>query len=171
MSPARLLCPGDVPGKNTGSGWPFPSPGDLPDPGIESGSPALQAGSLLSEPPGTIHKQTCTKVKLFPSVSAFKSIVYKIFWWFWLKLGSLRSRSWDEDLSTSHLFWREIPGSIFQGVGHGGREGKEAGGRWVTEEVTLQAPGALSPGASSKLCGTWLRVGAPEGKDAGEIVV
>ena len=25
---------------------PFPSPGDLPDPGIELGSPALQAGSL-----------------------------------------------------------------------------------------------------------------------------
>ena len=25
------------------SGEPFPSPGDLPDPGIESGSPALQA--------------------------------------------------------------------------------------------------------------------------------
>ena len=30
----------------------FPSPGDLPDPGIELGSPALQADSLLSEPPG-----------------------------------------------------------------------------------------------------------------------
>ena len=27
----------------------FPSPGDLPDPGIEPGSPALQAGSLPSE--------------------------------------------------------------------------------------------------------------------------
>ena len=26
--------------------------GDLPDPGIEPGSPILQAGSLLSEPPG-----------------------------------------------------------------------------------------------------------------------
>ena len=31
---------------------PFPSPGDLPDPGIESRSPALQADTLLSEPPG-----------------------------------------------------------------------------------------------------------------------
>ena len=31
---------------------PFPSPGDLPDPGIEPGSPSLQADSLLSEPPG-----------------------------------------------------------------------------------------------------------------------
>ena len=34
------------------NGLPFPSPGFLPDPGIESGSPALQADSLLSEPPG-----------------------------------------------------------------------------------------------------------------------
>ena len=34
------------------SGLPFPSPGDLPDPGIEPVSPALQADSLLSEPPG-----------------------------------------------------------------------------------------------------------------------
>ena len=33
------------------SGLPFPSPGDLPDPGIEPGSPALQANTLTSEPP------------------------------------------------------------------------------------------------------------------------
>ena len=32
------------------SGLPFPSPGDLPDPGIELGSPALQADALPSEP-------------------------------------------------------------------------------------------------------------------------
>ena len=32
-------------------GLPCPSPGDLPDPGIEPGSPALQAESLPSEPP------------------------------------------------------------------------------------------------------------------------
>ena len=31
------------------SGLPFPSPGDLPDPGIEPWSPALQADSLLTE--------------------------------------------------------------------------------------------------------------------------
>ena len=33
------------------TGLPFPSPGDLPDPGIEPGSPAFQAGALTSEPP------------------------------------------------------------------------------------------------------------------------
>ena len=36
------------------SGWPFPSPGDLPDPGIEPKSPALQADALTSEPPGKL---------------------------------------------------------------------------------------------------------------------
>ena len=34
------------------NGLPFPPLGDLPDPGIEPWSPALQADSLLSEPPG-----------------------------------------------------------------------------------------------------------------------
>ena len=32
------------------SGEPFPSPGDLPNPGIEPRSPALQADSLPAEP-------------------------------------------------------------------------------------------------------------------------
>ena len=34
------------------SGLPFPSPGDLPDPGIKPRSPELQADALPSEPPG-----------------------------------------------------------------------------------------------------------------------
>ena len=33
------------------SGLPFSSPGDLPDPGIEPGSPAVQADSFLTELP------------------------------------------------------------------------------------------------------------------------
>ena len=39
-------------GQEYWSGLPFPPPGDPPDPGIEPGSPALQADSLSSEPPG-----------------------------------------------------------------------------------------------------------------------
>ena len=35
------------------SGLPFPSPGDLPDPGIEPGSPEWKADSLPSQPPGS----------------------------------------------------------------------------------------------------------------------
>ena len=34
------------------SGLPFPAPGDLPDPGVKPGSPALQADSLPTELPG-----------------------------------------------------------------------------------------------------------------------
>ena len=34
------------------SGLPFPSPGDLPNPGIEPGSPTLQVDSLPAEPAG-----------------------------------------------------------------------------------------------------------------------
>ena len=36
------------------SGLPFASPGDLPDPGIKAGSPALEADALTSEPPGKV---------------------------------------------------------------------------------------------------------------------
>ena len=46
-------------GSSSWNGLPFPLPGDLPDPGIEPGSLALQAVSaalqtdfLLTEPPG-----------------------------------------------------------------------------------------------------------------------
>ena len=34
------------------SGWPLPSPGDLPNPGIEPRSPALQTDFLPFKPPG-----------------------------------------------------------------------------------------------------------------------
>jgi len=37
------------------SGLLFPSPGDLPNPGIELGSPTLQVASLPSEPPGKLN--------------------------------------------------------------------------------------------------------------------
>ena len=50
QAPTRLLSPWNFPGK--WSGLPFPSPGDLSDPGIEPGFPALQAEALLSETPG-----------------------------------------------------------------------------------------------------------------------
>ena len=33
------------------SGLPFPAPGDLPDPGMEPGSPAFQAVALIFQPP------------------------------------------------------------------------------------------------------------------------
>ena len=46
---------------------PFPSPGELLNPGIEPGSPALRAGTLPSEPPGKV------KVKVKVSHAYFKT--------------------------------------------------------------------------------------------------
>ena len=42
------------------SGLPFPSPGDLPDPGIKPRSSTLQADALPSEPPGKSKKVQMT---------------------------------------------------------------------------------------------------------------
>ena len=51
-SPPGSSCPWDSPGKNFGGDSHFFSPEYLPDPGVKSGSPTLQADSLPSEPPG-----------------------------------------------------------------------------------------------------------------------
>ena len=48
QAPLSMGCPRQA----YWSGLPFPSPGDLPRPGIKPESPALQANSLLTEPPG-----------------------------------------------------------------------------------------------------------------------
>ena len=48
------------------NGLPFPSPGDLPNPGIEPGSLALQADSLPSEPPGNSSKREVCSNTILP---------------------------------------------------------------------------------------------------------
>ena len=53
LRPLRLYSPWNSPGQNTRVGSLFPSPGDLPNPGIKPRSPALQADSLPSELSGT----------------------------------------------------------------------------------------------------------------------
>ena len=52
LQPARLLCPWGFSRQEYWSGVPCPPPGDLPNPGIERRSPALQTDSLPAEPPG-----------------------------------------------------------------------------------------------------------------------
>ena len=47
------------------SGLPCPPPGDLPDPQIEPRSPALQADSLPSEPPGKSVDEMADQVCIF----------------------------------------------------------------------------------------------------------
>ena len=55
MTPWAVVCQASLfvgfPGQEYWSGLPFPSPED-PDPGFEPRSPAFQADSLPSEPPG-----------------------------------------------------------------------------------------------------------------------
>ena len=48
------------------SGLPFPSSGNLPDPGIEAGSPMLQAISLPSKPPEKPNSVTKASEETFP---------------------------------------------------------------------------------------------------------
>ena len=49
----RLLCPWGFTRQENWNGLPCPPPGDLPNPGIEPRSPALQVDSLLSELQGS----------------------------------------------------------------------------------------------------------------------
>ena len=50
------------------SGWPFPSPGYLPKPGIEPSSPILQADSLPAEPQGKPKKTGVGSLSLLPQI-------------------------------------------------------------------------------------------------------
>ena len=50
------------------SGLPFPSPGDLPNPGIKPRSPALQADSLPAEPPGKPNSSGVSSLSLLQQI-------------------------------------------------------------------------------------------------------
>ena len=57
-------------------GVPFPSPGHLPDPGIEPRSPALQADALTSEPPGKL-PHSCHLPSRVSSLHGSQSDIFK----------------------------------------------------------------------------------------------
>ena len=60
---------------------PFPSPGDLPSPGIEPRSPALQADALTFEPPGKPNLDSILKsrdITLLTKVHIVKATVFPI---------------------------------------------------------------------------------------------
>ena len=76
----------------------MPPPGNLPDPGIEHRSPALQAHSLPSEPPGSLHPDSIYHVK-WPWASYWVYFLLLQNWWQWLLLykwlkGVLRLKHW-----------------------------------------------------------------------------
>ena len=72
---------------------PFPSPGDLPDPGIEPRSPTWQADALPSEPPG---KPNRIPVELFQILKddAVKGL-HSICWQIW------KTQQWPQDWERS----------------------------------------------------------------------
>ena len=63
------------------SGLPFPSPEDLPDPGIEPRSPAFQADALTSEPPGKPLKANLIIGRLLLKVKLTHQPQYLIRYW------------------------------------------------------------------------------------------
>ena len=101
------------------SGLPFPSLGDLSDPGIEPKSPALQADSFPPEPPGKPHKgpkgwiiHVCSVFSqsslLFQEASVntggYKTIQYK-----WRKIHT-SGWLWEDDSSPTifhHFYWAQ----------------------------------------------------------------
>ena len=71
----RLLCPWDFPGNNNWSGLPFPSPGDLPDPGIE---PVSLVSSTLA---GRFFTTWAIReARIFDSVKFSPSVVSSSLW-------------------------------------------------------------------------------------------
>ena len=95
------------------SGLPFPSPGDLHDPGIKPGSPALQADSLPTE------------LLLFPEAYMRKVPCHKGFFWFLLQDTQLLSLGESYINSPKHHFLMyhiEIIIAIFQRLLQDSRE-------------------------------------------------
>ena len=99
------------------SGLPFPSPGDLRDPGIELGSSTLQADSLPAEPPGNPIVWYRCSVKLWEWVSSARDGV---------SLEELMSEGWNPGLSNIKRF---------------GRWGAAGEGGWKEHEISREPGG------------------------------
>ena len=91
-----MVCPWNSPGKNTGVGCPFPSPGNLPNPGIEPVSPSLQANFLPSVLPGK--PQSHQKTILFQT-SRSRGLKLAISW------NNRKQRRRKEIKNTCCTFW------------------------------------------------------------------
>ena len=104
------------------SGLPFPSPGDLPNPGIKPRSPALQADVLPSEPPGKpqekelkwsevkslSHVRLCDPVDCSPPSSSVHGIL-QARTLEWVAVSFSRGSSWPRDRTqVSHIAGRRF---------------------------------------------------------------
>ena len=64
LQPAKLFCPWDAPGRNTGAGCHALLQGDLPDPGIKPASPAPPALQVDPLPPSHRRSRHCVSTSL-----------------------------------------------------------------------------------------------------------
>ena len=67
------------------NGLPFPSPGDLPNPGIKPGSPALQSDTLLSEPENTAQICSATSPRSCMQLMSGRADIYAQTFFFFSK--------------------------------------------------------------------------------------
>ena len=100
----------DFPRQGYWIGLPFPSPGDLPNSGIEPTSPALQADSLLTEPPGKPYPERIPKsISLFYLVPSSPLLTK-----FQLCLSSVflpeSTKSQQTIVTKSTKFWSQVVG-------------------------------------------------------------
>ena len=65
-------------GQEYWSELPFPSPGDLPNPGLEPGSPTLEADALTSEPPGKMEVSLSKRQQLVMDREAWPAAVHGV---------------------------------------------------------------------------------------------
>ena len=81
LYPARLLCPWDFSGKNTGVGWlPFPSPGEIPGPNNPIGLPLWLRGKESPSMQETwvqslVQKDPHAEGQLSPCATTIKPVV------------------------------------------------------------------------------------------------
>ena len=162
LQPARLLCPCRFSRQEYLNGLPFPSPGDLPGPGIKPRSPALQADSLPSEPPGNPSPYGgfpqnhygyifLWYTKHTKNVSFFPSVTKKF--WGWYSLDSsewlLTQRPWPLEMHvlTARTWFTGQPTEMTWILsGHGSWLSKVKSGCWYQEERKKM------PAGKKKLC-------------------
>ena len=85
------------------SGLPIPSPGDLPNPGIEPVSPALTGGLFTTEPSGK-PQITCVDLSKMPSITLGLVIVSLSFLLFYGVFPGLSSKSVVHMYAYTHLY-------------------------------------------------------------------
>ena len=106
LQPTRLPCPWNSLGKNTGvfciftqyqSGQPFPSTVNLPNPGIELRSPALQADFLPSGSPGKLFMHLYILIFSLQDIMKMFSY-YRIFFLGWFQFFYCQEQQYNEQV-------------------------------------------------------------------------